>query len=100
MLIMSMLLPKHLSASQPTHLLFLQRILRILQQAQLKFHSQVITIMERSHVPFIPITLLTQPTTTSSQLPHKYISDLTQTTLTEYPLRELMPLALIPPELS
>lgn len=90
-----MLLLKHLSASQPTQL-----FLAMLQLAQLLLDSWVITIMERSYVLFLPVTHLMQPTTTLSQQPHKYISDLTQTTKAEYPLRELMPLALIPPELS
>jgi len=88
------LLLKHLYHSQ-LHQLSLANLL-----TQSLSVSRVITTMVRSHVLFLTqqARVTTLQTTTLSQLPLKYILELTETTLPQYPPRKSMLLPLIPAE--
>merc|ERR1712190_716021 len=88
------LLLKHLYHSQ------LHQLSPANQLTQSLSVSRVITTMVRSHVLFLTqqARVTTIQTTTLSQLPLKYILELTETTLPQYPPRKSMLLPLIPAE--
>jgi len=88
------LLLKHLYHSQQHQLSPVNQLTQSLSV------SRVITTMVRSHVLLLtqPARVTTIQTTTLSQLPLKYILELTETTLPQYPPRKSMLLPLIPAE--